>query len=306
MVKKVILAEPRGFCAGVEMAIETVKLTHQKYPGCDVYVNHQIVHNEKVVNELIEDYGTIFVEDLDVVPEGGILVLSAHGVGPDVYEQARQRNLKVIDATCPLVDKVHKKAIRYDENKYEIILIGHEGHQEVIGHQGYAAMHVVDSIEDVEALQVTDPNKVAFITQTTLSVEDTREVVGALYTKFPNIKNSKDDICYATTNRQEAVKRLSEYVDLVLVAGESNSSNSVRLVETAMQKVPAYLISDVDHIDKTWLEGVETVGLTSGASVPESVVHGIVKYFTDKFHTTVETLLYKEEHVTFKLPSEVV
>ena len=232
-------------------------------------------------------------------------MLSAHGVGPDVYEQARQRNLKVIDATCPLVDKVHNKAIRYDENDFEIILIGHEGHQEVIGHQGYAKMHVVDSVEDIEHLNVKNPDKVAFITQTTLSVDDTREVVEALYAKFPHIKTSKDDICYATTNRQEAVKRLSEHVDLVLVAGESNSSNSVRLVETASLNVPSYLISDVNHIDKDWLENIEIVGLTSGASVPESVVKGIVQYFTDNFSASVETFLYKEENVTFKLPAAV-
>ena len=287
------------------MAIETVKLTHRKYPGQHVFVNHQIVHNQKVVTELEQEFGTVFVEELADIPEGGILVLSAHGVGPEVYAEAQRRRLRVIDATCPLVDKVHKKAIRYDEHGYEIILIGHEGHQEVIGHQGYAAMHVVDSVEDVEALDVADPDKVAFITQTTLSVDDTREIVGALYTKFPNIKTSKDDICYATTNRQDAVKGLRERVDLFLVAGERNSSNSNRLVETAAQETRAYLISDYQRIDPAWLEGVRTVGLTSGASTPESVVQGIVQFFEREHGAAIETFNYKSENVTFKLPAAV-
>ncbi len=305
MIKKVILAEPRGFCAGVHMAIEAVKLTHKKYPGRKVHVNHEIVHNAQVVNELINDYGTIFVDHISDVPSGGILIMSAHGVSPQVYQEAKDLQLEVIDATCPLVDKVHKKAIRYDNDGYEIILIGHEGHQEVIGTQGYAPMHIVGTVEDVENLIVENPDKVAFITQTTLSKDDTKQIVEALYKKFPDIKNSKDDICYATTNRQEAVKRLSEMVDLVFVAGEKNSSNSNRLVETAKLKVPAYLISSYKNIKEEWLENVETVGITSGASTPEKVVQGVVKFFQERDNATIDTMTYKKENVTFKLPAEV-
>ena len=306
MVNEVVLAEPRGFCAGVDMAIEAVKLTHHKFPGEKVYVNHQIVHNQQVVNQLTEEYGTIFVEDISEVPQGGIVVLSAHGVSPQVHHEARKRKHEVIDATCPLVDKVHKKAIRYHRHDFEIILVGHEGHQEVIGTQGYAPMHIVGSVEDVEKLQVKNPHRLAFITQTTLSKGDTREIVDALYKKYPHIEESKDDICYATTNRQEAVKMLSEVVDAILVAGESNSSNSNRLVETAQAKVPGYLISSYENIEEQWLESVEVVGITSGASTPETVVEGIIKFFTDRYGASIRTLTYKQVDVTFKLPTALV
>ena len=304
MVSKVILAQPRGFCAGVHMAIETVKLAHEKYPDETIYVNHQIVHNKRVVDNLINEFGTIFVkENISEIPDGSIIIMSAHGVSPQLYRQAKDQKLRIIDATCPLVDKVHKKAIKYHNKGYEIILIGHKGHQEVIGTQGYAPMHIVGTSAEADALCVKNPNKLAYITQTTLSKDDTQSVVDTLLRRFPNITNSRDDICYATTNRQAAVKALSEQVDLVLVAGENNSSNSNRLVETAISMgTPSHLISSHDKIDPAWLIGVKTVGITSGASTPEEIVEGVIEYFKTQGELSVDILNFKEENVTFKLP----
>jgi len=272
-----------------------------------VYVRKEIIHNPHVVRELGEK-GAIFVDTVEDVPEGGRVIFSAHGVSPEVREKAQARSLEVIDATCPLVTKVHMEAVRYAKQDYTIVLIGHDGHDEVIGTMGEAPKHIrlVKTIEDIEVLEVEDPEKMAYITQTTLSLQDTREMIAALRKKFPSIKGpSSEDICYATENRQVAVKDLAELSDLILVVGAANSSNSVRLVEEAQRAGgPAYLVNDLGSIQDEWLEGVEVVGLTSGASAPERLVQEIVTFFQEQ-GATLEELVVREEDVEFGLPSNL-
>jgi 4-hydroxy-3-methylbut-2-enyl diphosphate reductase len=304
MVKKILLASPRGFCAGVVRAVDIVKIALDTFTD-PVYVRKEIIHNPHVVRELGEK-GAIFVDSVEDVPEGGRVIFSAHGVSPEVREKARARSLEAIDATCPLVTKVHVEAVRYAKKDYTIILIGHVGHDEVIGTMGESPKHIrlVETIEDIEALEVEDPEKVAYITQTTLSLQDTQEMVEALRRKFPSIQGPpSEDICYATENRQVAVKDLAELSDLILVVGAANSSNSNRLVEEAQRTgTPAYLIEDLSSIQNEWLEGVETLGLTSGASAPEGLVQEIVTFFQDQ-GATPEELIVREENVQFALPS---
>ena len=304
MVKKVLLASPRGFCAGVVRAVDIVKIALDTFTD-PVYVRKEIIHNPHVVRELGEK-GAIFVDRVEDVPEGGRVIFSAHGVSPEVREKATARSLDIIDATCPLVTKVHVEALRYAKKDYTIILIGHDGHDEVIGTMGEAPQHIrlVETIKDIEALEVEDPEKVAYITQTTLSLQDTREMVDALRRKFPSVKGPpSDDICYATENRQVAVRDLAELSDLILVVGAANSSNSVRLVEEAQRAGgPAYLVDDLGSIQDEWLEGVETLGLTSGASAPERLVQEIVTCFQNQ-GAKLEELVVREEDVQFALPS---
>jgi len=306
MVKKILLASPRGFCAGVVRAVDIVKIALDTFTD-PVYVRKEIIHNPHVVRELGEQ-GAIFVDSVEDVPEGGRVIFSAHGVSPEVREKARARSLEVIDGTCPLVTKVHVEAIRYAKQDYTVILIGHVGHDEVIGTMGEVPKHIrlVETIEDIEALEVEDPERVAYITQTTLSLQDTREMIEALRKKFPSIKGPpSEDICYATENRQVAVKDLAELSDLILVVGAANSSNSVRLVEEAQRAGgPAYLVDDLGSIQDEWLEGVETLGLTSGASAPESLVQEIVTFFQDQ-GAKLEELVVREEDVQFALPSNL-
>lgn len=307
-MRKVVLAGPRGFCAGVIRAIDIVEIALEVYPK-PIYVRKEIVHNAHVVRRL-EGKGVIFVDELDQVPSGNTVVFSAHGVSPEVRRKARERDLKTIDATCPLVTKVHLEALRYARRDDTIILIGHEGHEEVEGTMGEAPerMVLVGSVEAVEALEVPDPEKVAYLTQTTLSLEDTREIVAALRRRFPKIQGPpSDDICYATQNRQMAVHELATRVDMVLVVGAANSSNSNRLVEEASKcGVPAYLIGDAAEIDPDWLEDVESVGLTSGASAPEDLVQGVVEFLRRQGATEVEELVTREENVHFALPKSLV
>src|SRR3954452_12050130 len=276
---KIILANPRGFCAGVNMAIECLERSLEFF-GPPLYVYHEIVHNKYVVERFLRR-GTVFVESLDEVPEGSPLLYSAHGVSPQIREQARQRRLRAIDATCPLVTKVHLEAVKYAREGYTIVLIGHEGHDEVIGTMGEAPdrMILVETAEDVERLEI-DPEKIAYLTQTTLSVDDANVVIAALRQKFPRIANPpKDDICYATQNRQEAIRELARQADLVLVLGSQNSSNSRRLAEIADGLGPqAHLIDGVAEIQPEWFEGVETVLITAGASAPEDVVQECIEY----------------------------
>ncbi|HXK62162.1 MAG TPA: 4-hydroxy-3-methylbut-2-enyl diphosphate reductase [Acidobacteriota bacterium] len=306
MVKKVILASPRGFCAGVVRAIDTVNLALDAFPK-PVYVRKEIVHNPYVVEELRQK-GAVFVETLDEVPEGRTVVFSAHGVAPEVWKEARARKLNVIDATCPLVTKVHMEALRYARAGFTIILIGHKGHDEVIGTMGEAPDHIllVSSVQEVEEIEVPNPEKVAYLTQTTLSLEDTREIIQALRARFPAVQGPpSEDICYATQNRQMAVRQLAEKAELILVVGAANSSNSNRLVEEA-QKAGAvsYLINDVHSIRTEWLQQVETVGLTSGASAPEVLVDQVLDYFRGQ-GAEIETLVTRTENVQFSLPPEV-
>ncbi len=304
MVKKILLVSPRGFCAGVVRAVDIVKIALDNFAD-PVYVRKEIIHNPHVVRELGEQ-GAIFVDSVEDVPEGGRVIFSAHGVSPEVREKARARSLEILDATCPLVTKVHVEAVRYAKKDYTIILIGHVGHDEVIGTMGEAPKHIrlVETIEDIEALEVEDPEKVAYITQTTLSLQDTREMVEVLRRKFPSITGPpSEDICYATENRQVAVRDLAELSDLILVVGAANSSNSVRMVEEAQRAGGlAYLVDDLGAIQDDWFEGVETLGLTSGASAPESLVQEIVTFFQDQ-GATLEELVVREENVQFALPS---
>ena len=306
MVKKLILASPRGFCAGVVRAIDVVRIALEACPP-PIYVRKQIIHNAYVVDELRQE-GAVFVDSLDQVPSGGTVIFSAHGVSPQVWAEARSRSLNVIDATCPLVTKVHVEAVRYSKQGFTVVLIGHEGHEEVVGTMGEApeSTVLVSNIEDVQALEVEDPEEIAYLTQTTLSIEDTREIIAALRQRFPMIQGPpSEDICYATQNRQLAVRELARVADLVLVVGASNSSNSNRLVEEAIGSgVASYLISDVSKIRREWLQGVETVGLTSGASAPEILVEGIVNFFQSR-GAGVEELVTREENVHFALPPEL-
>jgi 4-hydroxy-3-methylbut-2-enyl diphosphate reductase len=306
-LKRVVLAAPRGFCAGVVRAIEIVNTVLQLLPP-PIYVRKEIVHNRFVVEHL-KQRGVIFVNELDEVPDGATVIFSAHGVSPAVREMARKKNLRVIDATCPLVTKVHLEAIRFAQEGYSIILIGHEGHEEVEGTMGEAphCTYLVQSVEDVERLQVPDPEKVAYLTQTTLSVDDTAEIVAALKRKFPKIVGPRtDDICYATQNRQNAVKALAKQVDVILVIGSQNSSNSQRLKEVAISNgCPAYLIDGAEHIRTEWLIDAESVGVTSGASAPEILVKQVIQRLQELGATEVIELRLTEERVQFAPPPEL-
>jgi 4-hydroxy-3-methylbut-2-enyl diphosphate reductase len=301
---KIILANPRGFCAGVNMAIECLERALDFF-GPPLYVYHEIVHNKFVV-ERFRDRGTVFVESLDEVPPGSPLLYSAHGVSPQIREQARRRRLVAIDATCPLVIKVHLEAVRYALEGYTIVLIGHEGHDEVIGTIGEAPnqMILVETAEDVEQLDIANPDKVAYLTQTTLSVDDANIVIAALRKKYPNIANPpKDDICYATQNRQEAVRELAARADLVLVLGSQNSSNSRRLAEIASGLgIPSHLIDGVSEIENAWFNDVETVLITAGASAPEEVVQECIDYLECNFGATIQEETVRKESVHFPLP----
>jgi 4-hydroxy-3-methylbut-2-enyl diphosphate reductase len=306
-VKRVLLASPRGYCAGVERAVETVERALDLY-GAPVYVRKQIVHNGHVVREL-EARGAVFVEDESDVPVGETVVLSAHGVAPEVYANAAVRRLTTIDATCPLVTKVHVQARRYAADGYRIVLIGHAGHEEVVGTMGEApdAITLVQSVEDAESLELPPGLPVAYITQTTLSVDETAEIVEVLRRRFPGIRApQREDICYATSNRQWAVKELLDEVDLLLVIGSPNSSNSNRLVEVARAAgVDAQLIDDEAEIDERWLDGVETVGLTSGASAPERLVERVCEWFRRRGVSEIAPFAAVYEDVVFRLPVEL-
>ncbi|MGP4049423.1 4-hydroxy-3-methylbut-2-enyl diphosphate reductase [Streptomyces sp. 2A115] len=306
--RRVLLAAPRGYCAGVDRAVIAVEKALEQY-GAPIYVRHEIVHNKYVVQTL-EKKGAIFVEQTEEVPEGSIVMFSAHGVSPVVHDEAAAGKLATIDATCPLVTKVHKEAVRFADEDFDILLIGHEGHEEVIGTSGEAPDHItlVDGPKDVAKVEVRDPSKVVWLSQTTLSVDETMETVDALKEKFPQlISPPSDDICYATQNRQLAVKQMGEEADLVIVVGSKNSSNSVRLVEVAKLAGAreAYLVDYADEIDETWLEGVSTVGVTSGASVPELLVEQVLEYLSTRGFEDVELVKAAEESITFSLPKEL-
>jgi 4-hydroxy-3-methylbut-2-enyl diphosphate reductase len=307
LVSRVLLASPRGFCAGVERAVETVERALALH-GPPVYVRKQIVHNAHVVREL-EELGAVFVDDECEVPQGATLVLSAHGVAPSVYEHAAQRRLHTIDATCPLVTKVHVQARRYAADGHRVVLIGHAGHEEVVGTMGEApdATVLVQSVEEAEALELPDGSPVAYITQTTLSVDETAEIVDVLKRRFPHIRGpQREDICYATSNRQWAVKELLGEVGLLLVIGSRNSSNSNRLVEVARAAgVRSHLIDDETEIDERWLEGVETVGITSGASAPERLVERVCDWFRAYGVDDISPYASVYEDVVFRLPVEL-
>jgi 4-hydroxy-3-methylbut-2-en-1-yl diphosphate reductase len=307
VVKRLLLASPRGYCAGVERAVEIVERALELH-GPPVYVRKQIVHNAHVVRDF-EARGAIFVESEDDVPVGARLVLSAHGVAPEVYANAAARRLETIDATCPLVSKVHAEARLFAARGYTVFLVGHAGHEEVVGTMGEApeSTVLVETAADAKRVRPPQTERLAYITQTTLSVDDTREIVGILRRRFPRIEApGKDDICYATTNRQRAVKRVLGRIDLLLVVGSRNSSNSNRLVEAAQARgVEAHLIDDETGIEEAWLEGVETVGLTSGASAPEPLVQRVVGWFRERGVSQVEELEAPAENVAFRLPREV-
>lgn len=304
---RVILAKPRGFCAGVERAIDIVERALELY-GAPVYVRHEIVHNKRVVDTLREK-GAIFVEEVDEVPVGAVTIFSAHGVSKKVEQGAGDRTLQVIDATCPLVTKVHKEGRRYVEKGYEVVMIGHLGHPEVEGTLGQipGTVHVLSTEEEVATLEVADPDRIAYVTQTTLSVNDTKDVITALKTRFPNIVGPDiRDICYATQNRQTAVLELANQVDLLLVVGAHNSSNSNRLREIGENLgVPSYLIEDASIFDPAWLEGVETVGITAGASAPEVVVREVIERLKQYRDVSEEILQGVDENIHFKLPPEL-
>ena len=306
--KRVLLAKPRGYCAGVDRAVQTVERALETY-GPPVYVRKQIVHNLHVVQTL-EARGAIFVEETDEVPEGALVVFSAHGVAPTVHDEARDRQLRAIDATCPLVTKVHSEVRRFAGQDLDILLIGHAGHEEVIGTTGEAPEHVhlVDGPDDVANVTVRDPDRVAWLSQTTLSVDETNATVAALRERFPNlIDPPSDDICYATQNRQGAVKAIAADSDLVIVVGSANSSNSVRLVEVALDSGAgaARLVDHASEIDEAWLDGVTTVGVTSGASVPEELVVEVMEWLAARGFGDVEEITSAEENLLFALPREL-
>jgi 4-hydroxy-3-methylbut-2-enyl diphosphate reductase len=306
--RRVLLAKPRGYCAGVDRAVQTVEMALERF-GAPVYVRKQIVHNKHVVASL-EERGAIFVEEADEVPESAVVVFSAHGVAPQVREAARQRNLRTIDATCPLVTKVHNEARRFAAQGYDILLIGHEGHEEVVGTTGEAPAHVqlVDGPGDSGGVQVRDPARVAWLSQTTLSVDETSETVAALRERFPELVDPpSDDICYATQNRQAAVKQIASESDVVIVVGSQNSSNSVRLVEVARDAgaQAAFLVDDAPSIKPEWLDGVTTIGVTSGASVPEDLVAGVIAHLAESGFDTVEEVEAVPERMAFALPREL-
>ncbi|HEV7469722.1 MAG: 4-hydroxy-3-methylbut-2-en-yl diphosphate reductase [Pseudonocardiales bacterium] len=306
--KRVLLAAPRGYCAGVDRAVEAVEQALEQH-GAPVYVRKQIVHNRHVV-ETLSARGAIFVDETDEVPEGALVVFSAHGVSPAVKEQAKERSLRTIDATCPLVTKVHQEAKRYAREDYDILLVGHQGHEEVEGTSGEAPANIqlVENAADAATVTVRDPAKVVWLSQTTLSVDETMETVHALRDRFPTLQNPpSDDICYATQNRQVAVKAMAQHCDLVIVVGSPNSSNSVRLVEVALNAGAgaSHLIDYAREIDEAWLEGVRTVGVTSGASVPEVLVRGVLDYLAERGWESVEEVTTAEETLTFALPREL-
>jgi 4-hydroxy-3-methylbut-2-enyl diphosphate reductase len=306
--REVLLAAPRGYCAGVDRAVITVEKALELY-GRPVYVRKQIVHNRHVV-ESLEARGAIFVEELDEVPQGSRVVFSAHGVSPAVHEQAAARDLKTIDATCPLVTKVHHEARRFAADDYDILLIGHAGHEEVEGTAGEAPDHVtlLQSPDDVGNVEVRDPGRIAWLSQTTLSVDETMETVDRLRERFPQLLDPpSDDICYATQNRQHAVKEIAGSSDLVLVVGSANSSNSVRLVEVALEAGAraAHRVDDASEIEEAWFEGVRSVGVTSGASVPEDLVDGVLSYLRDRGYPAARAVHTAEESLIFALPPEL-
>lgn len=304
---RVVLAKPRGFCAGVERAIEIVERALERF-GPPVYVRHEIVHNKHVVDTLREK-GAVFVEELNEVPDGAVTIFSAHGVAEAVEMDAKRRDLPVIDATCPLVSKVHKEGQNHVRKGREVVLIGHEGHPEVEGTQGRipGGVHLVSNADDVAKLSVTDPEALSYVTQTTLSVDDTREVIEALTRRFPSIVGPDvKDICYATQNRQTAVRQVAEQVQLLLVVGAHNSSNSNRLREIGTQMgIPSYLIADASAIDRAWLQGVSVVGLTAGASAPEELVQEVIEALSVFGPVHVEEIDGTDEHMQFKLPREL-
>ena len=302
---QVLLANPRGFCAGVERAIDIVEIALERY-GPPVYVRKEIVHNPHVVDDLRKK-GALFVESEAEVPQGSVIVFSAHGVSPEVRSNAGAKNGTVIDATCPLVTKVHLEAVKYVKDGYAIVLIGHGGHDEIIGTMGEAPGHIqlIQNVDDARRVEVPDPERLVCLTQTTLSVEDTAEMVAELKARFPNIL-VRNDICYATSNRQSAVKELAKRVDVILVVGAANSSNSIRLMEVARaQGVPAYRIADVVEIEPAWLQGIERIGVSSGASTPEVKVSEVLRHLQDRGAAAVEEVNVIEENVTFHLPKEL-
>jgi 4-hydroxy-3-methylbut-2-enyl diphosphate reductase len=306
--RAVLLAAPRGYCAGVDRAVITVEKALDLY-GAPVYVRKQIVHNKHVVSNL-ESRGAVFVEELDEVPEGATVVFSAHGVSPQVHAEAEERGLKTIDATCPLVTKVHHEAKRFASDDYDILLIGHEGHEEVEGTAGEAPDHIqlVQSPDDVAGIVVRDPAKVAWLSQTTLSVDETMATVEAIRKRFPQLLDPpSDDICYATQNRQLAIKEISTDADLVIVVGSANSSNSVRLAEVALEAgaKAAHRVDDASEIDVAWLQGVDKVSVTSGASVPEDLVQGVLTFLADHGYPDAQAVHTAEESLIFALPPEL-
>ena len=306
--REVVVAAPRGYCAGVDRAVITVEKALAAY-GAPVYVRKQIVHNRHVVEDL-EARGAIFVDELEQVPLGARVVFSAHGVSPAVHAEAQERGLKTIDATCPLVTKVHQEAKRFARDDREILLIGHAGHEEVEGTTGEAPEHItlVQSPEDVDRLEVKDPGKLAWLSQTTLSVDETLETVNRLRTRFPLLMDPpSDDICYATSNRQLAVKQIAAHSDLVIVVGSANSSNSVRLVEVALEAgaKTAYRVDNAGEIDPAWLDGVSSIGVTSGASVPENLVQGVLDYLVERGYPVAREERLTEESLVFALPPEL-
>ena len=308
MTKKVLLAAPRGYCAGVDRAVVTVEKALDLY-GAPVYVRKEIVHNKHVVSTL-EARGAIFVSETDEVPEGALVIFSAHGVSPAVHRSAADRNLKTIDATCPLVTKVHHEVKRFANEDYDILLIGHHGHEEVEGTAGEAPanVHVIDTIDDVEGIHIRDEKKLIWLSQTTLSVDETIKTVRQLKERFPDlIDPPSDDICYATQNRQVAIKEIAPRSDLVLVVGSVNSSNSVRLVEVSKEygAKAAYLIDYAAEVKEEWLVGVETIGVSSGASVPEILVKDLLKWLAARGYEDVETVTATEEHLLFAMPPEL-
>lgn len=306
--QQILLAQPRGFCAGVTRAIEIVERALQKF-GAPVYVFHEIVHNQFVVNEL-KDKGAIFVNVLEDIPDASVAIFSAHGVSQAVRRTAQAKRLQVVDATCPLVTKVHNQAQRYAKKGYALVMIGHAGHEEVEGTMGSVdiEVHLVSDVSDVAGLSFSAAQPLAYVTQTTLSLDDTRDIIAALTDKFPHIEGPHvDDICYATQNRQTAVRALAKQVDLVLVVGARNSSNSNRLREVAAsEKKPAYLVQDQSEIKPEWLHGVTSVGITSGASTPEVLVQGVVQALSQHAGTRVHTLPGVQEDVLFRLPAELM
>jgi 4-hydroxy-3-methylbut-2-en-1-yl diphosphate reductase len=308
MTKRVLLAKPRGYCAGVDRAVATVEQALETY-GAPIYVRKQIVHNRHVV-ETLQERGVVFVDEADEVPEGATVVFSAHGVSPAVHEQAATRALRTIDATCPLVTKVHQEARRFARDDYEILLIGHEGHEEVEGTAGEAPGHVqlVDGPDAVDSVTVRDPSRVVWLSQTTLSVDETMQTVARLRERFPELSDPpSDDICYATQNRQVAVKAMAADCDLLLVVGSPNSSNSVRLVEVALEAgaKASYRVDDASEIDEAWLEGVERVSVTSGASVPEDLFDGVLSFLAERGYPDAEAVRTAEESLIFALPPEL-
>ena len=304
---KILLAQPRGFCAGVERAIEIVEQALKIY-GAPVYVRHEIVHNKRVVDTLRQK-GVIFVEEVNEIPDDSVTIFSAHGISEAVENESRLRSLPIIDATCPLVSKVHKEGGNHSANARDVVLIGHAGHPEVEGTMGRipGAVHLITNVADVETLAVADENKVAYVTQTTLSVDDTREIIDALKQKFPKILGPNvRDICFATQNRQQAVRHVTDDIDLLLVVGAQNSSNSNRLREIGAEyNIPSYLIADADGFDPDWLKGIKTIGLTAGASAPEELVEELLERLKQYGEIDLELVAGIEEKVQFKFPPEL-